>query len=172
MTLQVLETGTPMRFEEVALHEDGPHVSVVCKFPLFDEAKKLYALGGIVTDISDRRQAEQALQESEQALRDSEERLRLALKAGRMGVWDWDRRTNIRKWSKEYFLVMGLLPFSVEPSYRAWAKCVHPEDLPQAKAAVEAAMTEKKEYRHQYRVVWPDGTIRWVVARGESIYDE
>jgi len=60
----------------------------------------------------------------------------------------------------------------VEPSYHTWAKCVHPEDLPQAKAAVEAAMTEKKEYRHQYRVVWPDGTIRWVVARGESIYDE
>ena len=170
--IEVLETGTPMRFEEVALHEDGPHVSVVCKFPLFDEAKKLYALGGIVTDITDRRQAEQALQESEEALRDSEERLRLALEAGRMGVWDWDRRTNIRKWSKEYFLVMGLLPFSVEPSYRAWAKCVHPEDLPQAKAAVEAAMTEKKEYRHQYRVVWPDGTVRWVVARGESIYDD
>jgi transcriptional regulator with GAF, ATPase, and Fis domain len=49
---------------------------------------------------------------------------------------------------------------------------VHPEDLPRAKAAVEAAITEKKEYRSEYRVVWPDGTIRWVVARGESIYGE
>ena len=170
--MQVLEAGAPLTFEEVALHEDGPHISVVCKFPLFDEAKKLYALGGIVTDITERRQAEQAVQESEQALRDSEERLRLALKAGRMGVWDWDRRTEVRKWSKEYFLVMGLLPFSVEPSYHTWAKCVHPEDLPRAKAAVEAAMAEKKEYRCEYRVVWPDGTIRWVVARGESIYDK
>ena len=170
--IHVLEAGAALKFEEVALHEDGPHVSVVCKFPLFDEAKKLYAMGGIVTDITDRKQAEQALRESEQALRDSEERLRLALKSGRMGVWDWDRRTNLRKWSKEYFLVMGLLPFSVEPSYEAWANCVHPEDLPHAKAAVEAAVAEKKEYRFEYRVIWPDGTIRWVVARGEPIYNQ
>jgi PAS domain S-box-containing protein len=170
--VQVLEAGAPLKFEEVALHEDGPHISVVCKFPLFDEAKNLYALGGIVTDITDRKQAEQALRESEQALRDSEERLRLALKSGRMGVWDWDRRTNLRKWSKEYFLVMGLLPFSVEPSDQAWASCVHPEDLPHAKAAVEIAIVEKKEYRFEYRVIWPDGTIRWVVSRGEPIYGQ
>ncbi len=170
--IQVLEAAAPLKFEEVALHEDGPHISVVCKFPLFDEAKKLYALGGIVTDITDRKQAEQALRESEQALRDSEERLRLALKSGRMGVWDWDRRTNLCKWSKEYFLLMGLLPFSVEPSYHAWTTCVHPEDLPHAEAAVEAAVAEKKEYRFEYRVVRPDATIRWVVARGEPIYDE
>ncbi|HSE85637.1 MAG TPA: PAS domain S-box protein, partial [Candidatus Binatia bacterium] len=170
--IQVLETGAPLKFEEVALQEDGPHTSVVCKFPLFDEAKKLYALGGIVTDITERKQAEQALRESEQALRDSEERLRLALESGRMGVWDWDTRTNLCKWSKEYFLVMGLLPSSVEPSYHAWANCVHPEDLPHAESAVEAAITEKKEYRFEYRVIWPDGTVRWVVARGEPVYDQ
>src|SRR5262249_36348473 len=143
------------------------------------EARPWYAasgeIGGIImfTEvITARKQAEQALRESEQALRESEEHLRLALKSGRMGVWDWDRHTNQRKWSKEYYLVMGLLPFSTEPSYHAWAKCVHPEDLPHVKAAVEAAIAQKKEYRCQYRVVWPDGTIRWVVARGESIYDE
>ena len=159
--------------EKRYIHKQGHIVWVYLNCSMVTDSKgnPVYFLG-YIRDITDRRHAEQALQESEQALRDSEERLRLALKAGRMGVWDWDRRTNIRKWSKEYFLVMGLLPFSVEPSYHTWAKCVHPEDLPQAKAAVEAAMTEKKEYRHQYRVVWPDGTIRWVVARGESIYDE
>jgi PAS domain S-box-containing protein len=120
----------------------------------------------------ERKRAAETLRESERALRDSEERLRLALKSGRMGVWDWDRRTNVRKWSKEYFLVMGLLPFSVEPSEQVWANCVHPEDLPRAQAAVEAAVAEKKEYRFEYRVIWPDGTIRWVVARGEPIYDQ
>ena len=89
-----------------------------------------------------------------------------------MGVWDWDRRTDLRKWSKEYFLVMGLLPFSVEPSDETWASCVHPEDLPRARAAMEAAIAEKKEYRVEYRVIWPDGTIRWVVARGEPIFEQ
>jgi formate hydrogenlyase transcriptional activator len=160
-------------FEKRYVHKDGHIVWVYLNCAMVTDSKgnPVHFLG-YIRDITDRKHAEQALSESEQALRDSEERLRLALKSGRMGVWDWDRRTNLRKWSKEYFLVMGLLPFSVEPDYHAWAKCLHPEDLPRAKAAVEAAIAEKKEYRCDYRVVWPDGTIRWVVARGEPIYDQ
>ena len=159
--------------EKRYIHKDGHVVWLYLNCSIVTDSKgnPVHFLA-YMRDITDRKQAEQALRESEEALRDSEERLRLALKSGRMGVWDWDRRTNLRKWSKEYFLVMGLLPFSVEPSYRAWANCVHPEDLPYAKAAVEAAMVEKKEYRFEYRVIWPDGTIRWVVARGEPIYDQ
>ncbi len=159
--------------EKRYVRKDGHIVWVYLNCSMVTDSKgnPVYFLG-YIRDITDRKHAEQALRESEQALRDSEERLRLALRSGRMGVWDWDRRTNLCKWSKEYFLLMGLLPFSVEPSYHAWAKCLHPEDLPRAEAAVEAAITEKKEYRCEYRVVWPDGTIRWVVTRGEPIYDQ
>jgi formate hydrogenlyase transcriptional activator len=158
--------------EKRYIHRDGHIVWAYLNCSMVTDSKEnpVYFLG-YIRDITDRKQAEQALRESEQALRDSEERLRLALKSGRMGVWDWDRRTNLGKWSKEYFLVMGLLPFSVEPSYQAWANCVHPEDLPHAQAAVEAAIAGKKEYRFEYRVIWPDGTIRWVVTRGEPIFD-
>jgi len=136
-----------------------------------DLLQMMTSIGSQVGQFIERKQAEQALRGNEQALRDSEERLRLALKSSRMGVWDWDRRANVRLWSKEYFEIMGLPPFGVEPSYHVWANCLHPDDLPGAKAAVEAAITEKKEYRYEYRVVWPDGTIRWVVARGEPIYN-
>src|SRR4029078_6752593 len=67
--IQVLEAGVPLKFEELALDEDGPHISVVCKFPLFDEEKKLYALGGIVTDITERKQAEHGARETRRAIR-------------------------------------------------------------------------------------------------------
>jgi PAS domain S-box-containing protein len=63
--LQVLHTGLPMEFEEVALQEDGPHTSIVQKFPLFDSEGRIYATGGIATDITQRKQAEKALQHSE-----------------------------------------------------------------------------------------------------------
>ena len=159
--------------EKRYIHRDGHIVWAYLNCSMVTDSKgNPVCFLGYIRDITDRKQAEQALRESEQALRDSEERLRLALKSGRMGVWDWDRRTNLRKWSKEYFLVMGLLPFSVEPNYQVWANCMYPEDLPQAEAAVEAAIAGKKEYRFEYRVVWPDGTIRWVVERGEPIFDE
>jgi formate hydrogenlyase transcriptional activator len=89
-----------------------------------------------------------------------------------MGVWDLDKRKNTVSWSKEQFSIMGLAPFSVEPSYEIWTRCVHPDDLPHAEAAMERAIAERKEYQCEYRVVLPDRAARWVEARGTPIYEE
>jgi PAS domain S-box-containing protein len=59
--LKVFQTGVPLEFEEVAMHDDGPHTSIVSKFPLYRGDGKLYALCGITTDITERKIAEQAL---------------------------------------------------------------------------------------------------------------
>ncbi|MGH8698464.1 MAG: PAS domain S-box protein, partial [Burkholderiales bacterium] len=106
------------------------------------------------------------------ALHENEERLRLALAAGDMGAWDWDLRRDKVTWSKEHFAIMGLAPFSVEPGQEVWASRVHPDDLPRANAAMKEAIAERKEYRCEYRMVRPDGTLRWAEARAEPIYDE
>lgn len=66
--LKVLEAGLPIEFEEVALHEDGPHTSIVHKFPLLDAAGKICAIGGIVTDITERKRSRQALQLAQEEL--------------------------------------------------------------------------------------------------------
>src|SRR5207249_12007307 len=58
--LKVLEAGVPLEFEEAAVHDDESHIGVVCKFPLFDVEGKIYAIGGIVTDIPERKRAEGA----------------------------------------------------------------------------------------------------------------
>src|SRR4030095_11664637 len=58
---RVLEEGMPMEFEEVTLQEDGPHPSIVQKFPLFNAQGERYALGGIVTDITERKHKEKEL---------------------------------------------------------------------------------------------------------------
>src|SRR5262245_66174024 len=100
-----------------------------------------------------------------EALRDSEERLRLALEAGRMGVWEWDTRTNAVKWSKEHYTVMGLMPFSVEPDYHTWADRVYPDDLPATAEAMSSAIEKKGEYRAEYSVMRPDGSLSWIDGR-------
>jgi len=71
--LQVLQTRAPMEFEEVAVHDDGPHTSIVQKFPLFDEGGEIYAICGFVTDITERKRAEERLREYEKAVEGLEE---------------------------------------------------------------------------------------------------
>jgi formate hydrogenlyase transcriptional activator len=67
--LEVLQSGQPMEFEEVVLQNDGPHTSVVHKFPLLDAEGKVYAIGGIATDITERKLVHEALQKSEERFR-------------------------------------------------------------------------------------------------------
>jgi len=62
--LLVLEGGASMEFEEVALHDDGPHTSIVHRFPLRNSEGKIYATGGVVTDITDRKRADESLKKA------------------------------------------------------------------------------------------------------------
>ena len=66
---QVLQAGVPMEFEETALEEDGQHTSIVHKFPLFSAEGEIYAIGGIVTDITERKKEESARRFSEERYR-------------------------------------------------------------------------------------------------------
>ena len=66
---RVLEGGVPMEFEETTLQEDGQHTSIVHKFPLFDAEGKICAIGGIVTDITERKRAEYARRLSDEKYR-------------------------------------------------------------------------------------------------------
>jgi PAS domain S-box-containing protein len=67
--LKVLRAGLTMEFEEIALLEDGPHTSIVHKFPLFDAHGNIYATGGVATDITERKRAEEARRYSEEQYR-------------------------------------------------------------------------------------------------------
>jgi PAS domain S-box-containing protein len=66
---QVVQTGLPVKLEDVALYEDGPHAMIVQKFPLFNSEGEIYAIGGAVTDITDRKREESALRYSEENYR-------------------------------------------------------------------------------------------------------
>ncbi|MBD2364100.1 PAS domain S-box protein [Anabaena minutissima FACHB-250] len=108
---------------------------------------------------------------AEEALRESEAQLQLALKVGRIGTWDWDIKTGAISWSEGHFTVLGLQPYECQPTYELWASRVHPDDLAQTKARLQQAKRAKKEYHHEYRLRWLDGSIHWVEVRGQFTYD-
>ena len=85
--VEVLERNSTVEYEETAPHLDGLHTYISIKFPLRDQAGIPYALCGISTDISERKQAENLL-------RSHEQQLRLALSSTQSGVWNWDLETD------------------------------------------------------------------------------
>ena len=108
---------------------------------------------------------------ADQTLRESEEGLRLALAVGRMATWDWDIATGRVVWNDEHYRIQGYEPGEVEPSYEAWAARVHPDDRAAAEAALITARDGSGEYSHEFRTVHPDGTVRWLTARGQFFHD-
>ncbi len=106
-----------------------------------------------------------------EALRESEEQLRLALEAGDMGIFDWNVETGIVTWSPEHARLFGLTLDQFDGTYAGFARCVHPDDLAGVEHAIEEARRAHTMYQHKLRVIWPDGTVRWIHGKGRFVYD-
>ncbi len=124
-------------------------------------------VGGIIISAEDLT----IVVETQHALHASEERLRLAVSAGRMGVFDWDLRTNAFLWSDECYRILGYQVGDIEPSQAVWMACIHPDDREAVVAADMTARREYKEFINEYRINRRDGSVRWVLARGRFLYD-
>jgi len=107
----------------------------------------------------------------ETALRESEARLARATAAGQIGIWDWDLTTGKLVWSRMHEELWGLKPGEFGGTYEEFRKGVHPDDRAALEKVAQKAIAERSEYQHEHRVVWPDGTMRWIAGRGTAHYD-
>ena len=107
---------------------------------------------------------------SKEALTRSEERLRVALDAARLGAWQLDLATGQLNCTALCKANFGLAD-DAEFTYDTLLRMIHPEDLAPARASVERAISERNTYRGEYRVIWPDGSLHWVLAVGRGDYD-
>jgi PAS domain S-box-containing protein len=116
------------------------------------------------------RTANEKLRESEQALHDAEERLRLAMESGKVGVWEWEVRTKDAKWSQGVYLLLGCKPGEVPPTQEALRQRIHPQDLARQDQALKDSLERCEDYLCEFRVVWADGSVHWIQARGQYAY--
>ncbi|MEI7744815.1 MAG: PAS domain-containing protein [Chloroflexota bacterium] len=103
---------------------------------------------------------------------DADERLSRALRAAGAGLWDWDIPTGHLDWTPELFRLFGLDPATDAATFATWRQVMHPDDTTAAGDRIEEALASRIPLDNTYRVVLPDGEIRWVQALGNTTYDE
>lgn len=108
---------------------------------------------------------------AEAALRKSQEHLALALTASRMGTWEWDIKTNELLWSDELKMLFGLVPEEAI-TYERYQAALHPDERAKILRNLNTAMTTGMEYRMRHRIVWPDGSIHWVLGQGRALLED
>lgn len=104
------------------------------------------------------------------AARENEKRLSMALAASDMGVWEWDLRSDQVSWSPECYKIMGVSSFGGTIS--SFMESIHPEDLCKAMIKIKEAVDNRAVYRNEFRIIQPDGTVRWVLRLGRAEFDE
>ena len=119
----------------------------------------------ILFDITEQKHRERDIIESKT-------RFSQALKAAYAGVWEWNLETDENIWSDEVWPLYGMTRGGEKPSFRLWADSVHPDDREKAIQAVTMAAEKAQEMSVEYRVCFPDGSIHWIMSRGQPLYNE
>ena len=124
---------------------------------------------GVLMDIDDRKQTERQIKLIESERDDSAMRLSMALRSGGMATWEWTPRESF--WSKERYELLGIAA-NVPPSPEAFFKSVHPDDLERIKGDWKKATDGEQSYRKSFRIVRPDGEVRWIEVVSDIVKDD
>ncbi|GKT20599.1 diguanylate cyclase with PAS/PAC sensor, partial [Aduncisulcus paluster] len=116
-----------------------------------------YLAVGSVRDITERKHLEQKL-------RHSADRLALALKAGGIGVWEWNLHTNALEWDDQMFRLYGMEPREFDGIYEVWQTRVHPDDLHGVEQSVQHSIEHTGFWESEFRVIWPNEEVHCIKA--------
>ncbi len=153
------------RFEVTMLRKDGS------TFPAQMDLVSVRGENGTILhrvltaqDITERKQAEEALRERER-------QLILALSSARISIWEWDPQTGEVAWSPEYFEFTDLDHNDLREKSGVFTDFLHHEDAERVTTSIEKALKEESVFAEEFRTLRPDGRIRWLSSLGHPEYD-
>ena len=126
---------------------------------------------GTNTDVTEQRSLLAERDAALDRLRQSEERHRLALEGGGMGTWEWHVPEDRLESDDRAHTLWGMRPGEVESVAAFYARLVHPDDLEALQAEVARVLADEEDYAAEFRIVRPDGRVRWVANRGRLVRD-
>ncbi|MBL8472950.1 MAG: PAS domain S-box protein [Rhodocyclaceae bacterium] len=164
---KVLVDGETLRVEEEA---SVPKTGLAftfwsVKLPLRREDGSIYALCGISTDITERKEMEERLRASEQDLKDAQ-------RIARVGSWELHIPTHHLTWSDEIFRIFEIDPARFGASYHAFLEATHPDDREAVNHAYKDSLNTRQRYRIRHRLRMADGRIKHVHEECQTDFDE
>ena len=153
-----------LRREGESRRADGEGFPVEALFDLvYDDQNEPVGVVAVCQDISERRQAEEAL-------RQSEERYTLAVRGANDGIWDWNLESGAIYYSNRWKSMLGLEDEEIAPTPDSWFSRVHPEDLPGLRSRLQRHLEGVSEtFEDEHRIEHQDGNYRWMLARGVAL---
>jgi PAS domain S-box-containing protein len=130
--------------------------------PRYDAAGNFEGMVGVVIDVHEQRRAE--------------EQLLLSVRAGRVGIWEWDvvndRATYSDLLQEMFGFPAGTFEADFEGAYEVFQSVIYPEDRPLVNEQVEEAFRQvQREFYVEFRVARPSGEMTWIAERGEVVYE-
>ena len=119
---------------------------------------------GVAVDIEEHRRVEEALRQSTHALG-------LAQQGAHAGTWDWNIVSNRLHYSSEFQVLYGWTHTSDDVPYEHWLECVHPDDRVRVDLDLREAVKTGGALNSEFRIVRPDGTVRWLWSKGGIFSD-
>ena len=144
--------------------KDGTIIDVLLSSTPIDLRDYLKGVTFTALDITERKRAEAELLKYSQ-------RLKLATDSGKFGIWDWNVKDNVMVWDDRMFELYGITRETFPNNVDAWMNGLHLDDKKRAIDESNAALAGEKEFDTFFRVLHPDGTVKFLKANAMIIRD-
>ncbi len=153
------------RFETVHRHKNGRLVQVEIFLQYMEQPGETGRFMAFVTDITERKIAEEALRKSEASLSEAQ-------RIAHLGNWDLDLVNNELKWSDEIYRIFEMDPKDFGATYEAFLDTIHPEDRDIVNKAYTDSLNSREPYEITHRLLMKDGSSKYVNEKCETFYDD
>ena len=167
---RVIDTGEPITDLEISgetpadlLHQ---HYWLVSFYPVRMQEGELLGVGVLVSEITERKRAEEALRRSESQLAEAQ-------RVAHIGSWNWNLQKNGLTWSDEHYRIFGVQPGDISVNYdEVVFDFIHPEDRDLVRNVVKKSIETMESFNFYYRIVRRDGEERIIQSSGSIETDE
>ena len=161
----------PVREEVLNYTKDGKEFwQELNIYPVANEFGWFTHWVSIQRNITERKLFEEQLKDLQISLAEYQQRLVIATSAGGVGIWDWDTVNDILIWDDQMYRLYGIEKEKFVGAYEAWQNGLHPDDRQIGAEAIQAGI-QSGEFKLEFLIIWPDGTIRYIRGHARTLRD-